>query len=141
MKRLSILISDIYNKYLPLSNDRHIELNLGVIDSDSEVVDVEEVQAHLDEQLQNLLKKSRNHGAISLGIENGNIVIHDNETVLSPLVCAGLSCGRVEVKSRVGFGTTIHISAKEQQADDNDNKRDKKALEPGSETRIDAKQK
>lgn len=138
MKRLSILISDIYNKYLPLSKNQHIELNLGVIDSDSEVIDAEEVEAHLDEQLQQLLKKSRNHGAISLGIEKGNIIIHDSETILSPLACAGLSHGRVEVKSRVGFGTTIRILAKDQQPGD---KNGKKALESDSKAYIDTKQK
>ncbi len=110
MKRLSVMISDIYNKYLPFSKSQRIAFDLNVSEFDGDIVDIDEIESHLDEQLQNLLKESREHGAISLGIENGYIVIRDSETILSPLVCQALSKGRVEVKSRVGFGTTIYIS-------------------------------
>ena len=127
MKRLSLLINDVYNKYLPLSESQNISFDLNIADFDDEVADVEEIQAHLDEQLQNLLKKSRKNGAISLGIQRGHIVIRDSETVLSPLVCAALSHGRVEVKSRVGFGTTVYISTKAEVPD-----KQKRLNDPGS---------
>lgn len=112
MKRLSLLVSDVYNKYLPISEKQKIELNLNITDYDSEVADIDEIQSQLDEQLQNLLQNSRKNGAVSLGVQQDYIVIRDSETVLSPLVCAALSRGRVKVKSRVGFGTTIYISVK-----------------------------
>lgn len=118
MKRLSLLINDVYNKYLPLSEKQHVSLDLNITDFDDEVDDVEEIQAHLDDQLQNLLKKPRKNGAISLGIQHGYIVIRDSETALSPLVCAALSHGRVEIKSRVGFGTTVYISVKSKTPDE-----------------------
>jgi len=112
MKRLSLLISDVYNKYLPVSEDQKVELNLNITSLDSEVKDADEVQAHLDEQLHHLLKKSRRHGVISIGVQDDYIILRDSETILSPLICRTLSHGRVEVKSRVGFGTTIYISTR-----------------------------
>lgn len=117
MKRLSLLISDVYNKYLPFSESQKIELNLNISGSDGEVHDSDEVQAHLDEHLHRLLKKSRRHGVISIGVQGDNIVICDSETILSPLICSTLSHGRVEVKSRVGFGTTVYISTKPKSAE------------------------
>ena len=83
MKRLSVMISDIYNKYLPFSKSQRIAFDLNVSEFDGDIVDIDEIESHLDEQLQNLLKESREHGAISLGIENGYIVIRDSETILS----------------------------------------------------------
>lgn len=110
MKRLSLIISDIYNKYSPTLKDQKIVFDLNVSEFDEDVADAEDIESHLDKQLKNLLKESRKHGAISLGIEKGRVVIRDSETVLLPLVCRAFSGRRVEVKSRVGFGTAIYIS-------------------------------
>lgn len=137
MKQISLLISDIYNKYLPLSKDRNVELNLSAVDTASELdaaSDIEEIQENLDEHMQKLLNKSRHHGVISLGIQQDYIVIRDSDTILSPLMTAALSHGRVEVKSRVGFGTTIYISIKsksdnEQTAEATKKTKDKKLPE------------
>jgi len=109
MYRLSLIISEIYNKYLPLAEKSSITLNLNFSDTTKTIDDPEAIKADLEKHLNSALSRS-DHGEISISVEQDAIVITDSDTILSKPICALLSKGRVNVTSRVGFGTTIRIS-------------------------------
>ena len=109
MYRLSLIISEIYNKYLPLAEKGSIALNLDFSDTTKTVDDPETIKSDLEKHLSSALDRS-NRGEISIAVEENAIVITDSGTILSKPVCALLSKGRVNVASRVGFGTTVSIS-------------------------------
>lgn len=108
MHRLSSVIGEIYNKYLPLFENTQVQLNLDFPNTTQEVSDPEEVKANLDAQLQSALSRTKK-GNITIAVRDHAIIISDSDTVLSKPVCALLSNAHTEVKSRVGFGTTIKI--------------------------------
>lgn len=109
MCRLSLIISEIYNKYLPLAEKGNIALNLDFSDTTKTVDDPETIKADLDKHLSSALNRS-GRGEISITVEEDAIVVIDSGTTLSKPICALLSKGRVHVNSRVGFGTTVRIS-------------------------------
>lgn len=109
MQRLSIVISEIYNKYLPLANQHGIQLNLDFPDSTLEINDSEAVKQALDNHLGSTLKRAE-HGHITISVGKDAIKITDSGTILSKTICQLLSKGHLTVKSRVGFGTTATIS-------------------------------
>lgn len=119
MYRLSLIISEIYNKYLPLAEKDGIVLNLDFSDTTKEVSDPERVKQYLDEHLDSALKRS-DKGEITIGVDKGAITITDSGTTLSRSACALLSNRYIDVSSRVGFGTTIKIflQPREQSAKD-----------------------
>lgn len=109
MYRLSLIISEVYNKYLPLAEKGHVALNLDFSDTTKTVDDPEAIKADLEKHLGSALDRSIS-GEVSIAVEQGAIVITDTGTTLSKPLCSLLSRGRVNVTSRVGFGTTVRIS-------------------------------
>lgn len=108
MYRLSLIIGEVYNKYLPLAEKSQITLNLDFPDATT-TIDDEQLQAELDQQLNSALKRAP-RGEVSIKVTREAIIIHDSGTTLSMPACKLLSHGRVLVKSRVGFGTDVYIS-------------------------------
>lgn len=109
MYRLSLIISEIYNKYLPLAEKGNISLNLDFSDTTKTVDEPEAIKADLEKHLSSALNRS-DRGEISISVEQDAIVVTDSGTILSKPIRALLSKGRVSVASRVGFGTTVRIS-------------------------------
>lgn len=108
MYRLSLIISEIYNKYLPLAEKDGIVLNLDFSDTTKEVTDPERIKQFLDEHLESTLKRS-DKGEVTIGVDKEAITITDSATTLSRAACALLSNHYIDVTSHVGFGTTVKI--------------------------------
>ncbi len=108
MYRLSLIISEIYNKYLPLAEKDGIILNLDFSDTTKEISDPERVKKYLDEHLDSTLKRT-DKGEVTISVDKTSISITDSGTTLSHSACALLSNRYIDVSSRVGFGTTIKI--------------------------------
>ena len=109
MYRLSLIISEVYNKYLPLAEKAGVTLNLDFPDTTQEVKEPEKVKKELDEQIGSALKRTIK-GEVAVEVKKGQIVIRDTGTVLSRPVCEMLSKNeRISVTSRVGFGTKVII--------------------------------
>lgn len=113
MHRLSLIIGEIYRKYLPLAEQGQITLNLDFADSTTTVDEANQLKTELDEHLHSALKRAP-RGEVSIKVTREAIVIHDSGTTLSAPARALLSHGRVTVKSRVGFGTDVYISLQPQ---------------------------
>ncbi len=111
MYRLSLIISEIYNKYLPLAEKDGIILNLDFSDTTKEISNPDRVKQFLDQQLESTLKRS-DRGEVTIGVSQDSITITDTATTLSCAACALLSNRFIDVTSRVGFGTTIRIFLK-----------------------------
>ena len=109
MYRLSFVINEIYNKYLPLAEKAGISLNLDFPDPTQEVKEPSKVKAHLDEHME-LATQRAIKGEISINVHKDKIVIRDSGTILSKPACAMLSNDRVKVTSRTGFGTSVTIA-------------------------------
>lgn len=109
MYRLSLIISEVYNKYLPLAEKGRVALNLDFSDTTKTVDDPEAIKADLEKHLSSALDHSIS-GEVSIAVESDAIIITDSGTTLSKPLCLLLSRGRVNVTSRVGFGTTVRIS-------------------------------
>lgn len=117
MYRLSLIISEIYNKYLPLAEKDGIILNLDFSDTTREISDPDRVKNFLDEHLGDTLKRS-DHGEVTIGVDHEAITITDSTTTLSHAACALLSNKFIDVTSRIGFGTTVRIFFKPREAVD-----------------------
>ncbi len=109
MYRLSLIIGEIYKKFLPLAEQGKISLNLDFSDTTKEVSDPKEIRAALEQALESAFQRT-DRGDISISVSGSEIVISDSGTIISKAACTLLSHGRVQVKSRVGFGTSVHIS-------------------------------
>lgn len=106
MYRLSLIISEIYNKYLPLAEKNGIQLNLDFADTTQEITDPETISKELNDHLSSALQRT-DQGEVKIAVDKQHITITDTGTVLSKPICALLSKGIVTVKSRVGFGTSV----------------------------------
>lgn len=111
MSRLSIVISEIYNKYLPLASKNGIELNLDFPDSTQEIEDSAAIKQALDQHLNSAIGRAE-RGHINISVGKNAIKITDSGTILSKPICRLLSNSHIQVKSRVGFGTTATIFLK-----------------------------
>lgn len=124
MNKFIQTIHNLYNKVLPIAQNSGVELNLDYSDPSTLDIDVEtddpELKAELEEELKNAISRT-NSGSVKLRVANGVVTISDTGTVLSRPLCESLSHGRVKVKSRVGFGTSIDISlAKAENSEDSE---------------------
>ncbi len=108
MYQLSVIINEIYNKYLPLAEKNRAQLDLDFTDTTQKVVDPEDIKTELDQQLSTILKHT-NQGKIQIIVNQNEIIIQDSGTILSKPLCRLISKGRISVNSRVGFGTKITI--------------------------------
>lgn len=108
MYRLSLIISEIYNKYLPLAEKDGIILNLDFSDTTKQISDPDRVKKDLENHLSSALQRS-DQGEVTISVDKAAISVTDTGTTLSPSVCALLSNRFIDVSSRVGFGTTVKI--------------------------------
>lgn len=108
MYRLSLIINEIYNKYLPLAEKAGITLNLDFPDPTAKISEPEKIKNKLDKHMGSALGRTVK-GEIAISVHRDKIVITDTGTVLSKPMIAMLSSEKVTVKSRVGFGTTVTI--------------------------------
>ena len=111
MIRLSIIINEIYLKYLPLAEKMGITLNLDFSDSTVETKDAERVKKDLEKTLRKAVTKANRSpkNQIKIYVNGRQIIIEDENTVLSKAVCTLLTRPHFTVKSKVGFGTTVTI--------------------------------
>ena len=109
MYRLSLIISEVYHKYLPLAEKGGVALNLDFSDGTQTVADPDQLKATIDQHLESAINRS-DRGEISIALEKDAIVIKDSGTILSRPACTLLSGEHVDVRSRVGFGTVVRIS-------------------------------
>lgn len=109
MYRLSFVISEIYNKYLPLAEKAGISLNLDFPDTTQKIKEPSRVKKHLDDSMDSALKRTIK-GEIKIEVKKNHIIVRDTGTVLSKPMCELISGEHVKVVSRVGFGTTVTIS-------------------------------
>lgn len=121
MYRLSLIISEIYNKYLPLAEKDGIVLNLDFSDTTKEIADPERVKKFLDEHLSDTLKRS-DKGEVTISVNKDAILVTDSATTLSRAACALLSNRYIDVTSRVGFGTTVKFFFKPREIADDKSK-------------------
>lgn len=108
MYRLSLIISEIYNKYLPLAEKDGIILNLDFSDTTKQISDPDRVKQDLESHLSSALQRS-DAGEVTVSVDKTAISITDTGTTLSPSACSLLSNRYIDVSSRVGFGTTVKI--------------------------------
>lgn len=109
MYRISLIIGEIYSKYLPFAEKNQISLNLDISDPSLLTDDPDQIKQEIDNHLSSALQRSRG-GEITIAIHNKTLSITDNGTILSKTACKLLSHGRISVTSRIGFGTTVSIN-------------------------------
>lgn len=109
MHRLSVIISEIYNKFLPLAENSQVKLSLDFPDTTQKITDPETLKSELEEHISSALARTKS-GEITISVQKQVIQITDSGTILSKPVCTLMSNARIQVKSRVGFGTTVTIS-------------------------------
>ena len=113
MNKFVQTIHNLYNKVLPIAQNSGVELNLDYSDPASLDIEVEtddpELKTELEAELKNAIART-NSGSVKIKLKDGHVIISDTGTTLSRPLCESLSHGRVKVKSRVGFGTSIDIS-------------------------------
>lgn len=108
MERISDVINNLYQKYLPIVKKFGITLDIDFPDTTLTIRERARVERDLDQSLRSAVDRSKN-GRIAISIRPGKIVVADNGTILSKTTCELLSTEHVKVKSRVGFGTTVTI--------------------------------
>ncbi len=115
MYRLSLVINEIYNKYLPEAMKAGISFNLDFPDTTLRIKSPSRVKKSLDEHVGKAISRTAKSsddkikGEVKISVSKGGIEVRDTGTTLSPATIALLSSDRVEIKSRVGFGTRILI--------------------------------
>ena len=118
MYRLSLIINEIYLKYLPLAQEAGVTLNLDFPDPTLEIAHAEKIREALDQSLKETMKERNLKGEVAIKVHRDRIEVTDSETVLSKAACLLLSGSHVMVKSRLGFGTTVAIFFQEQDKED-----------------------
>lgn len=108
MYRLSLIISEIYNQFLPLADQSGIKLNLDLIDPDIVTDEIAQIKTDVESAISESLQRST-QGEISIQVNKEEITISDTGTTLSKTACSLLSNKYVQVSSRVGFGTKVRI--------------------------------
>ena len=109
MYRLSLIISEVYNKFLPLAEQNGIRLNLDLVDTDVVAEELVGIRNDVEKAVSEAIGRSA-QGEIAIQVNRQEIIISDTGTTLSRPVCAMLSGKHVQVSSRVGFGTKVRIS-------------------------------
>lgn len=109
MYRLSIIISEIYNKFLPLAEQNGISLNLDMIDTGIIVEELTGIKNDVERAVSDAIGRSID-GEIMITVDSQRITITDTGTTLSRPICTMLSNKFIDVSSRVGFGTKVEIS-------------------------------
>lgn len=109
MHRISLIINEIYHKFLPIAERSGITINLSCPDPLIQIDNPEQLKADLEQSLNDVLNRT-NASEIQISVDRKAIIISDPETILSHTACALLSRNFLKIDSRVGFGTTITIA-------------------------------
>ena len=109
MERLSEVINKIYLKYLPIVKRIGITLDIDFPDTTLTIRERERVERDLDKAVKSAVSRTKNKGRIVITARPGKVIVTDNGTILSKTTCDLLTTEHIEVKSRVGFGTTVTI--------------------------------
>lgn len=109
MYRLSLIINEIYNKFLPLAEQNGVQLNLDLVDTDVVTAELAGIKNDVEKAVSEAIGRAP-QGEIAIQVNQQEIIISDTGTTLSRPVCAMLSSKHVHVSSRVGFGTKVRIS-------------------------------
>lgn len=117
MYRLSIIIEEVFRKYLPFAEKVGVALNLDFPDPTKRIKEPSKVRGHLDEHVESAIKRTASRGAssklkgeVSILVRKDHIEVRDTGTVLSPAALALINKPEhIEAKSRVGFGTSVLI--------------------------------
>lgn len=124
MYRISLIISELYNKYLPSAEKADIRLDLDIIDDQwtTDESDLQELKSDIDKHLKSALKRTPK-GEIKISVRPHQIIISDSGTTLSKTACKLLTHGRVSVSSRVGFGTKVSFDFSKKESGKNPHKK------------------
>lgn len=109
MYRLSLVINEVYNKYLPLATKAGVQLNLDFPDPTAKVKNPEKIKKALDDNIDLALKRTLK-GEVSINVFKDRVEVRDSGTVLSAPAKALLEINEhIKVSSKVGFGTKVTI--------------------------------
>lgn len=109
MYRLSLVINEVYNKYLPLATKAGVQLNLDFPDPTAKVKNPEKIKKALDDNIDSALKRTLK-GEVSINVFKDRVEVRDSGTVLSAPAKALLEINEhIKVSSKVGFGTKVTI--------------------------------
>lgn len=109
MYRLSLVINEVYNKYLPLATKAGVQLNLDFPDPTAKVKNPERIKKALDDNIDSALKRTLK-GEVSINVFKDRVEVRDSGTVLSAPAKALLEINEhIKVSSKVGFGTKVTI--------------------------------
>lgn len=108
MYKVSSIISEIYNKYLPLAEQKHIQLNVDLGNNSESTDKPNKVRRSIEEYL-DLAMRNSCQNAITIRIKNNHVVIADDK-ILPRSAFAKLDKEQIQVKTRIGFGTTVVIN-------------------------------
>ena len=108
MYRLSVIIEDVFKKYLPIAESLGVTFNLDFPDPTKRIAKPSRVKEPLDKHVSAALKRTK--GEVKILVKKDGIEIVDNGTVLSPMSLAPINKpDHITAKSRVGFGTSVFI--------------------------------
>lgn len=108
MYRLSIIIEDVFRKYLPIAEKLGVTFDIDFPDPTKRISSPSRVKEPLDKHVSSALKRTK--GAVKVLVKQDGIEILDNGTVLSPVSLALINKpDHIIAKSRVGFGTSVFI--------------------------------
>ena len=109
MERISETISKIYEKYLPIVKKVGATLDVDFPDTTLTIREKERIERDIDKTVRSAVNRTKSNGRIVITVRPGKVIVTDNGTILSKTTCELLTTEHVEVKSRVGFGTTVTI--------------------------------
>lgn len=116
MYRISLLISEVYNQFLPLAESNGIRLNLDIVDPDIVTEELSSIKTDIEKTMASAVDRT-SQGEITIQVTPEAIIVSDTGTTLSRPVCELLSNQYIDVKSRVGFGTKVSIKLKRDHQD------------------------
>ena len=114
MKKISDILMPLYNKYLPECEERKISLNLDLPDPTIPVDDPKELEKTLKKLIKDATKRIGKKGSITIGARKGIkyaivLAVKDTGPALTSEERENLEAENTEVRSRMGYGTTITI--------------------------------
>lgn len=138
MNKIFKTINELYNKFLPIAEQSGVELNLDYNEPSDVEIDVEtddpKLKSQIEEQLKDAITRA-DRGQVKLQLNKGKLTISDTGTILSRPFCNMLQNNRVEIKSRVGFGTKVEIDLTKKPKDTVADQAEPKAINPATDVK------
>lgn len=108
MYRLSVIIEEVFRKYLPLAEKRKVALNLDFPDVTKRIERPSRVRGPLDALVGAALRRAKK--SVSIVVEKSGVRIVDDGEALTPAELAEIrEPDHIAAKSRVGFGTEVLV--------------------------------